>query len=90
MNSFGLFHDLGKYSSAFQNYLKSAIGRLEQDKDDDFVDPLRMKGKIDHSTAGAQTIFREFEKKRMSLYTDAIENHLGPSTKTQMHTDIKG
>jgi hypothetical protein len=42
----GLLHDLGKYSSAFQNYLKSAVGYLEQDKDDDFIDPQRMKGKI--------------------------------------------
>ncbi len=59
----GLLHDLGKYSCAFQNYLKSALGRLEQDKDEDFIDPRQMKGKIDHSTAGAQTIFREFEQR---------------------------
>jgi len=59
----GLLHDLGKYSSAFQNYLKSAVGYLEQDKDEDFIDPQRMKGKIDHSTAGAQAIFREFKQR---------------------------
>jgi CRISPR-associated endonuclease/helicase Cas3 len=58
----GLLHDLGKYSSDFQNYLKSAIGRLEQDKDDEYVDAQRMKGKIDHSTAGAQTVFRELAR----------------------------
>lgn len=49
----GLLHDLGKYSIAFQAYLKSAQGRIEPDEDE-YVDASRMKGKIDHSTAGAQ------------------------------------
>ena len=31
----GLLHDLGKYSQAFQTYLKSAIGALNQDEDED-------------------------------------------------------
>lgn len=50
----GLLHDLGKYSLAFQTYLKSAIGVLNQDEDEDWVDAARLKGKVDHSTAGAQ------------------------------------
>ena len=33
----GLLHDLGKYSQAFQAYLKSATGHLEQDIDDECV-----------------------------------------------------
>ena len=49
----GLLHDLGKYSKAFQTYLKSAEGKIEPDEDE-YVDASRMKGKIDHSTAGAQ------------------------------------
>lgn len=49
----GLLHDLGKYSKAFQSYLKSSEGRIEPDEDE-YVDASRMKGKIDHSTAGAQ------------------------------------
>lgn len=53
----GLLHDVGKASGAFQTYLKSAIHLIDSD-DDDFVDPIAMKGKIDHSSAGAQTIFR--------------------------------
>lgn len=57
----GLLHDLGKYSSEFQQYLRSAVGILEQDKDDSFVDPSSKKGKIDHSTAGAQTVWRELK-----------------------------
>lgn len=50
----GLLHDLGKYSQAFQVYLKSAIGGLNQDEDEDWVDAKALKGKVDHSSAGAQ------------------------------------
>ena len=49
----GLLHDLGKYSKEFQTYLKSSGGKIEPD-DDEYVDAKRVKGKIDHSTAGAQ------------------------------------
>ncbi|MCK9388796.1 MAG: CRISPR-associated helicase Cas3' [Sulfuritalea sp.] len=59
----GLLHDLGKYSAAFQAYLGSATGILNQDEDEDFVDADRLKGKIDHSTAGAQLVWRELEKR---------------------------
>lgn len=50
----GLLHDFGKFSAAFQAYLKSAIGVLNQDEDEDWVDAKNLKGKVDHSTAGAQ------------------------------------
>lgn len=58
----GLLHDLGKYSSAFQAYLKSATGILNQDEDDEYVDADRLRGRIDHSTAGAQVVWRELAK----------------------------
>lgn len=58
----GLMHDLGKYNPEFQNYLRSAVGLLDQDQDESYVDPHKAKGKIDHSTAGAQAIWREFQK----------------------------
>lgn len=51
----GLLHDIGKYSFKFQCYIKSSIGML-CDTDQYFVEPRRFKGKIDHSTAGAQWI----------------------------------
>jgi CRISPR-associated endonuclease/helicase Cas3 len=54
----GLLHDLGKYSDAFQNYLKSAVGLINPDEDD-YVNAKGLKGKIDHSTAGAQQVWRE-------------------------------
>lgn len=58
----GLLHDLGKYSEEFQNYLKSATNLLNQDEDEDFVDASRLRGRIDHSSAGAQLVWRELSK----------------------------
>lgn len=54
----GLLHDLGKYSAEFQNYLKSAVELLNPDEDE-FVDARGLKGKVDHSSAGAQYVWRE-------------------------------
>ncbi len=58
----GLLHDLGKYSVEFQNYLKSAVGLINQDEDD-YIDASGAKGKIDHSTAGAQYIWNALADK---------------------------
>jgi CRISPR-associated endonuclease/helicase Cas3 len=57
----GLLHDLGKYSKEFQDYIGSAVGLIDQDADD-FVDPERLRGRIDHSTAGAAFIWRNLAK----------------------------
>ncbi len=59
----GLLHDLGKYGENFQAYLKSATGLLNPDIDEDFVDAKELKGRIDHSTAGAQLIWRELSQR---------------------------
>ena len=53
----GILHDFRKYSQAFQNYLNSAEGRIDPDADD-YVDARSLKGKIDHSSAGAQHVFQ--------------------------------
>lgn len=58
----GLLHDLGKYSHTFQIYLRSAIGQLNPDEDE-YIDAKGMKGKIDHSTAGAQYVWQYFRDK---------------------------
>lgn len=53
----GLLHDLGKYSREFQSYIGSATERIEVDADD-YVDAAQLRGKVDHSTAGAQYLWR--------------------------------
>lgn len=58
----GLLHDLGKYSEEFQNYIKSATGLLNQDEDEEYVDSRRLRGRIDHSTAGAQRVWNVLGK----------------------------
>ena len=58
----GLLHDFGKYSASFQNYLQSGTGLLNADIDDDYVDAVALKGKIDHSTAGAQWVWEALSK----------------------------
>ncbi|MCI5138532.1 MAG: CRISPR-associated endonuclease Cas3'', partial [Candidatus Electrothrix sp. AR1] len=56
----GLLHDFGKYSNDFQIYIQSATGMLNPDIDNEYVDAKALKGKIDHSTAGAQWIWQRF------------------------------
>lgn len=53
----GLWHDLGKYSAAFQDYLKKAG---EVACEDDFSEKLlRNQPKVDHSTPGAKFAFNQ-------------------------------
>lgn len=60
----GLLHDLGKYSTDFQNYIGSASGLVNQDEDE-YVDSKGLKGKIDHSTAGSQLIWNSVKEKKI-------------------------
>ena len=57
----GLLHDFGKYSKAFQDYIQSGTGLIDPDSEN-FVNAGALKGKIDHSTAGAQWIWQELSK----------------------------
>lgn len=61
----GLLHDLGKYSEEFQSYIGSAIGLIDPDEDE-YVDAGVLKGKIDHSSAGAQYIWETLFSKGQS------------------------
>jgi len=49
----GLWHDLGKYSDAFQRYLRSEGGVDYHVIESDEI-PTAVAGKIDHTSAGAQ------------------------------------
>lgn len=59
-NIIGLLHDFGKYSAQFQKYIQSATGIINPDEDD-YVDFKGLKGKIDHSSAGAQWIWKKIK-----------------------------
>jgi CRISPR-associated endonuclease/helicase Cas3 len=58
----GLLHDLGKASREFQDYIQAATGLIDPDSDH-YVDAKAKKGKVDHSSAGAQVIYNHFWKK---------------------------
>ena len=70
----GLLHDLGKYPQAFQDYLNSAEGKLDPD-DEDYVDATKLKGNIDHSTAGAQYLWGIMRNVAMQLMAICIASH---------------
>lgn len=57
----GLLHDFGKYSRNFQDYIGSATGKINPDEDE-YVDFKGLKGKIDHSSAGAQWVWQHYQK----------------------------
>lgn len=65
----GLLHDFGKYSAEFKKYITDALKKddpeFNPDEDEEFEDPSGKKGKIDHSTAGAQYL------SKISGYSDA-------------------
>lgn len=57
----GLMHDFGKYSRQFQTYIQSATGLLNPDLDNEYVDAVALKGKVDHSSAGAQWVWNKLK-----------------------------
>lgn len=58
----GFLHDLGKYSDSFQKYIGLGTGIIDPDIDGVDANIKSLKGKIDHSTAGAQWIWQHFKK----------------------------
>ena len=56
----GLMHDFGKYSRKFQKYIHDETGLFNPDLDDE--ESMPNGSKVDHSTAGAQWVYRELRK----------------------------
>ena len=56
----GLMHDFGKYSRKFQKYIHDETGLVNPDLDDE--ESVPNGSKVDHSTAGAQWVYRELRK----------------------------
>jgi len=56
----GLMHDFGKYSRKFQKYIHDETSLFNPDLDDEENTPNGSK--VDHSTAGAQWVYRELRK----------------------------
>lgn len=58
---------MGKASNEFLNYIKSANREINSDEID-YIDPQMNKGKIDHSSAGAQLIHEYFYEKKVNTW----------------------
>jgi CRISPR-associated endonuclease/helicase Cas3 len=67
----GLAHDLGKYSTVFQEYVSRVARNAAMEMEPD----LSLRGSIDHSTAGAQMIARGLigvEKETVAFAAEAL------------------
>ncbi|MCZ4065025.1 CRISPR-associated helicase Cas3' [Oxalobacter aliiformigenes] len=64
-------HDFGKYAEAFRQYILSANGAIDPDSDE-YIDPVSHKGKIDHSTAGAQYVRKRLVREKYPLYAQMM------------------
>lgn len=58
----GLLHDVGKASDEFQSYIGSGTGLIPEGSPD-WVDVKAKKGRVDHSTAGAQIIYQKLSER---------------------------
>lgn len=55
----GFLHDFGKYGKQFQDYIRSAEGQIDPNTNNIPINEL--KGKVDHSSAGAQLVWETME-----------------------------
>lgn len=67
----GILHDFGKYSAEFQTYIRSATGYPDPDCEE-CIDAAGQRGRIDHSTAGAQIVLSKAMENGMTEYVSQI------------------
>ena len=74
----GLLHDLGKNTELFNRYIKSGVGILNP-SDENFLNSVEYKGKIDHASAGAQYIYHQEDMEDIvkSIIALIIKSHHG-------------
>jgi CRISPR-associated endonuclease/helicase Cas3 len=71
----GLLHDLGKYSALFQRYRRTVTAGEDTESED------LTRGKVDHSTAGAQEIWNtlrgkgQLERKIAEILALCVASH---------------
>ena len=56
----GRWHDLGKYSDDFQNYIRDQSG---YERENAHIENSNMKGRVNHSSAGALFATQQFKEK---------------------------
>ena len=74
----GLLHDLGKQTELFNSYIKSQTALLDKD-DKNYMEPIQWKGKVDHSSIGAQYIYQleKIDERIRSIISLIIKSHHG-------------
>lgn len=84
----GLVHDLGKYSQAFQEYIRACVAHDKAKAGnrtvDDDCEALELQGKpargsVDHSTAGAIYLYKRFKE----LSSSQVDNQSKKKTKVE-------
>lgn len=80
----GIWHDLGKYSKAFQSYIKKVSGY------DTEAHIETVKGRVDHSSAGAQLAVEKFDVTGRILAYLIAGHHAGLPDWYKLDLEVKG
>ncbi|MEM9158768.1 MAG: CRISPR-associated helicase Cas3', partial [Verrucomicrobiota bacterium] len=65
----GLLHDIGKYSSTFQKYIRDVTGLNGEAA---VAEAKLLRGKVDHATAGGQIVWRAYKANQIPCFVAQI------------------